>query len=445
MQRSSSYKVTFRLIISYIILVVVLNAFYYVGIKIWVNNDHVKKLENIGQFIIYEYTHDNKIDLNNILSSHGMEYYLYDKDSKALLASNSHIEIKYGEHIPVDHWKDLLKYDSPRWFYYETVFSDEMPIILILRENAVQTNKDMVFLWIIGIITSIVLVLLLWSQSSKRAQREYELIAEITRKIQSTSPGDLSVRLGMDGKGELKEFISAFNRMMENIEQKDKKRKRMLHALLEKMNIPASIILGYTKMFAQEGEQNVQKRKAILSIRREAQNITSLLESFISSILEDTELLSNETEEFEIGDLIREIVQENKLYDESHYFDVTINSNEIISGDREKIKEAFRILLSNSMEICPEGHIALQTLHTQRDAVVVIENAESQKGLSNIIEKIKKTDSTYINPVLDKIYLGHVTAETILKYYGGQILLENNNRRNTLKVIIPKHGLNDYY
>ncbi len=428
-----------RILFSYIILAILINGIYYVGIKSWMNHRATEKLESFSHIIINEFVNDpEKIGECQYLS--GIEYYLYERDSKEFIASNTDSEPEYVHH-DISSSKKFLEYGAPKWFYYETSFADESPFLLVLRENAAQARNDLMPIFAAGFGISALFILYFGRRSYLIIKKQFAPIEKITDKIKGIKPDKLDFRLDHhEFQGELKDFILAFNNVLHDIEESIRRKEHLLCALPQKMNIPASSILSFTKMFAQEGEENLKKRKAILAIRKEASAIQKYTENFINCIMDYKEPLVDEIEEFRLNDLIEEIVSEAKLYDEDHSFSVSCEPHIYISADRDRLKDALRLFLDNSIKISPKKEeISVGIVDTDKEIVISIHNtAPTKKKLANLFDRFDEINYRHSNTVIEDVYLGFLMAGMIIKQHDGDVMLDTKSRKNIVTIMLPK-------
>lgn len=419
--------------IGYIILILVLNIGYYFGAKSWINYEYGRNLENISKIIIHEYGKNPETDFESMMGLYdGLEYYIYSAESKALLDTNAKTVLKYNQHV-FDNQKTLLKYRLSKWFYYETTFSDTQVIQLVLRMNASQANKDLMILMVIGVSISLVLLILLWLRCYKIIKKQIEDIQKMTTKLENANPDDLGLRLDMpNNNNDHQSFIMAFNEMMARIEKSQKRKAQRLHTISDNMKMPVSSILNLTKIFAEEGEENVRKRKAILAIRRETEFIQEFAGNLIACVLGDTQPLEKEEEEIRLYDLIEEIIKERTLYEKDYSFTVIDESKDFIMGDWNQLKEAIKIYIENSISVAShESEIILKTLDTQDDVVIEIESEISEKNYVN-----KNLEG--ITEVEEDENLALTVAETIIRNHQGKVTYSSISRKTVVAIWLPK-------
>lgn len=428
------HKRVLKFMIGFMIVIVILDIGYYFGAKSWINYEHQKNLENISKIIIHEYGKSTDANFKSMVDFYeGLEYYIYSAESKELLNSNSNTALEYNQHA-LDNQEGLLEYRLSKWFYYETTFSDKQLTLLVLRMNASQANKDLIILMMIGVSISLILLILLWLRCYKIIKKQFEDIQKMTQKIEKAKAGDVSFRLDMpDSNNDYQSLVAAFNEMMAEIEKTQKRKEKRLNTISDSVKTPVSSILNLTKIFAEEGEENVRKRKAILAIRRETEFIQEFVRSLIACVLGENQPLSKEEEEIRPYDLIEEIIKERKLYERDYLFTIIDESESSITGDWKKLKEAIKIYLENIIGVAShESEITLRTLDTHDDVVIEIESEISEKnyvsrGLEGISEVKKDAD------------LALVVAEKIIRNHQGKVTRNSIFRKSIVAIRLPKN------
>ena len=192
--------------------------------------------------------------------------------------------------------------------------------------------------------------------------RNLKKIVYVIREFQN---GDLTARIKLNGKGELREFADSFNEMAQTIvnniaemKKMDGLRRNLVANISHDLRTPLSIIRGYVEtVLIKDNDITVEERKKYLAtILSGTDRLLSLVtELFELSKLEAKESLP-EMEPFSLAELLQDIHQKNLIIAQSKNIDLKLELDDklpLIKGDIRMIERIFQNLLDNAFKFTP--------------------------------------------------------------------------------------------
>lgn len=262
----------------------------------------------------------------------------------------------------------------------------------------------------------------------------------MTDTVKKISISELSTRLNLDGaQDELKDLSKTFNNMLDRIQESYEKENRFVSDASHELRTPIAVIQGYINLLDRWGKNDKEiLDEGITAIKKETENMKDLVEKllFLARADKSTQIVNKE--DFNINEVIEEVVKETKMIDDKHSISYENDGNIIINGDIKLIKEMFRIFIDNSIKYTNRGGQIKITSSLNKDKAVF---SISDNGIG-----IKKEELPYI---FDRFYradksrtkknggngLGLSIAKWIVMIHNGEISVESKLNYGT-KIII---------
>jgi two-component system sensor histidine kinase ArlS len=188
-------------------------------------------------------------------------------------------------------------------------------------------------------------------------RKVFQPIREMTQTVQEISEKNLNLRLNVSGsKNELKELALTFNEMMNRIEDNYNRQKQFVSDASHELRTPIAVIQGYTLMLDRWGKND----KAILqesidAIKNEAEGMNELIDKLLFIARHDNSTLVFEKEEFSLSEMLADIVRETQIIDTAHLINSEIFQEVSLYADKNRMKQAVRILIENALKYTPPG------------------------------------------------------------------------------------------
>lgn len=444
-----TFKLTLELILTIISFMILVNLIFYVGIKAWMYMESVEIMERASEIIENEIKENEAYSIDNpILDFEDMECFIYQGQDNKLVASNIDKKIAYKEHEKKMSPYMLIKKNMPEWFYYHNeIEKDNQQINIILRKKALKIHEEIDFLWSILISISIILILLIGVSSSRISRKHLKPIKIMTQKVQDISVNNLDTRIDVRGtKDELKDLAYTFNKMMDEIENSYEKQRQFVSDASHELRTPIAVIKGYASMVNRWGKEDHEVlEESLKAIEDEARNMQSLVESLLFLARRDKGTLEMEKEKFNIKDFIIEIIKESSLIDSHHNFDSELEYDGEIFASQDKLKQALRVFIDNSMKYTPEkGSIKINLKASNKDVYIIIEDTGvgiSKEDLPHIFERFYRADQARTRSGQGGTGLGLAIAKVIIEHHKGKVVVDSELNKGTCVTIILPKGL----
>lgn len=283
----------------------------------------------------------------------------------------------------------------------------------------------------------ILLTILIGSAASKRLLRPVKVM---TDTVKSISVNQLGTRLDVSGsKNELKDLAKTFNNMLDRIQLAYERQNQFVSDASHELRTPIAVIQGYASMLDRWGkDDNKVLEESIAAIKTESESMKDLIEKLLFLARGDKDTQRLEKENFNINELMDEIIKETILIDNTH--EVTCPRNESIpaNADRGLLKEAIRVFVDNSVKYTPEGgKIRLECYKEGKNAIITVEDTGigiSEADLPHVFDRFYRADKSRTKQT-GGTGLGMAIAKWIILKHEGNIKVQSKINVGT-KVII---------
>ena len=278
-------------------------------------------------------------------------------------------------------------------------------------------------------------------------------LRNLLKATQEISQGNLNARVSISADNELAQLGEAFNKMAEEIQQKQKSLEQKLKELeqinqelrqtqdqlvfSEKMasvgklaagvaheiGNPLSIIIGYLEYVSRSSNLREQERESLKRAEEETRRINQI----IRELLDYSRPVSQTYESVNINQIIYETLNLVKLQKGFDRIQTQLDLEESlppVMGNRNQIKQVLVNLLLNARDAMPDGGIL--TLKTRREnQLVQIEIADTGIGIPE--ENLKKIFDPFFTTKEPGrgIGLGLSISLKIIETMGGKIEVES--------------------
>ncbi|WP_446898182.1 sensor histidine kinase [Clostridium sp. LBM24168] len=306
------------------------------------------------------------------------------------------------------------------------------------NSNIVGTMAILIFI--------IVFFLLIW--------RRISYISEIKSTVSGIAEGNLSNRVPLKYKNELRELSENINYMASKIEKEEKNRNEFFTNISHDLRTPLTTILGYIDMiksgkYDSENEFN----NYIDIIHKKGLYLKNMLDDFF----EYSKLASNdiilEKQQLQLNELARQVAEEEeeefiqrglKLY-------LKLPQESIgIKVDPNLFLRAVNNLLNNALKYSKGGtivefNIGKEEYNDNFYTVISVSNIPevpvSDENIENFFERLYKND---LSRKKEGSGLGLSIVREIVKHHGGFIKAYKENHKLIFKLYIPYSNLLSY-
>ncbi|HHT49947.1 MAG TPA: HAMP domain-containing protein [Eubacteriaceae bacterium] len=238
------------------------------------------------------------------------------------------------------------------------------------------------------------------AQSFNRGVPQDVLLKDLAGAISNIDANKLDNYISIDSsQDELKDLASAINSMLNRINHSYQSQVRFVSDASHELRTPISVIQGYANLLDRWGKTDeITLQESIDAIKSEADNMKDLVEQLLFLARGDNETIQLHKETFDCTILIEEVIRETKMINDNHNFEVTLDSPAFISGDKQLLKQAIRILVDNSIKFTPTGEtIFLKVKRKDNSIHIIVQDSGigiSPKDLPHIFDRFYRSDES---------------------------------------------------
>jgi signal transduction histidine kinase len=256
--------------------------------------------------------------------------------------------------------------------------------------------------------------------------------------------GEYNKPLEEGGRDEIAILIQAFNKLMEEIKESQKKKDEFIGIASHELKTPLTSIKGYVEMLKILEQEQPKKQ----FVEKTLSNVNKL-ERLVKDLLDVSKIQSGqlqlELKEFNIDKLLDETISAAQIISGTHQIERKDHSdNKMIYGDRQRIEQVLLNLLSNAIKYSPgENKVVVDSEKTENELIIKIRDygigvpAEEQ---TNIFERFYRTKGISIH--ISGFGLGLYISRDIIDRHNGKIWVESADKGSTFCFSLPlKHSL----
>ncbi|GAB6106367.1 sensor histidine kinase [Fusibacter bizertensis] len=448
------FNITFKLTIGYAIRLVFLISFLlffvYVSFSYYLFYDARQTIKEdikyIGQIISKDQSFQSET-ITHFIDYNDISYYVFDNQHTQLYASNN-------ESLTFDTVTQISEYDLknfpnfPTLYETDTILLDDDTMIYIALESSMQTETNNIMATFpIGFALCFILIIASIRSASKMAKKHLKPIVTMTDQVKDMSANNLSTRLNVSGtKDELKDLALTFNQMLNDIQKSYEREKQFVSDASHELRTPIAVIKGYAGMLNRWGKDDPAiLEESIQAILGETDNMHSLVESLLFIARNDKGTLKMDTIGFNFTDLVTEIVKETRLIDSQHEIIDALEPNIYIHGSLDKLKQALRIFIDNSIKYTPDsGQIKISLRRSEHHSIIILSDngiGISKEDLPNIFDRFYRADKSRTKMRENQhggTGLGLSIAKIIIEQHGGTIHVASElNEGTTFTIFLP--------
>lgn len=344
---------------------------------------------------------------------------LTDKNKVILLNSQNsknNTRIKMSENgIPIKYHNEIVAY-----VYVGSMIEKSLTI-----EEEIFLKKITAIIILVSLLILTISIIFTFF-FSKRITKPISDLSKAAKEIEN---GDYKIRVKNNGKDEISNLSTSFNRMAESIEGNDIWRKQIIADSAHELRTPVTLIQGNLEMILEgiykpdkENIQGIYNETLVLSrLIKELQELSSAesetLDMSISNI-NINDLLDNCLEIFK-PESIKKNIKLTSTLDVKH---------SEIKGDFQKIKQVLTNILSNGFRHTPDGgSIEIRTVEDKSSIYISIKDSGTgipDNELEKVFERFYRTDTSR-NRSSGGSGLGLAISREIIKRHNGTIHAES--------------------
>lgn len=274
--------------------------------------------------------------------------------------------------------------------------------------------------------------------SYKISKRSLKPVDDMIKEVKEISINDLNKRLDVSGvNNEFKDLAKTFNEMVSEIQVSIEKQNRFISDASHELRTPISVIQGYANLLSRWGKEDEEVlTESIEAIKDESNNMKKLIESllFLARGEKNNNIIIKE--DFNLKNLIDEIVKESIMIDDKHNIFTKNNEDIIINADKNLLKEAIRIFVDNSIKYTQEGgNIKINSFKSHKKVFISVEDngiGIPKDDLERIFDRFYRVDKSR-NKEINGFGLGLSIAKYIIDTHNGNIKIYSKSKEDYLE------------
>jgi two-component system, OmpR family, sensor histidine kinase VicK len=217
--------------------------------------------------------------------------------------------------------------------------------------------------------------------------------------------------------------------LYEQLKTHDKMQKEFINIASHEMKTPTQAIIGYADLI----HKHPEKRDDMMqSISRNAVRLQRLTNDILDVTRIDSRTLNLHKEQFDISDLIENMVQdylghiekENQNIKLFYNFKQDINDTLPIDADRDRIAQVISNLLSNAIKFTAKKNGVISVSAERKEKEVIVNIRDTGEGINP--EIIPRLFTKFATRSFSGTGLGLYISKNIVEAHGGKMWAENN-------------------
>ncbi|WP_234124463.1 HAMP domain-containing sensor histidine kinase [Clostridium hydrogenum] len=277
-------------------------------------------------------------------------------------------------------------------------------------------------------------------------QSRIAYISSIKKHVSKIAHGDLSCRIPLKYKNELRELAEDINNMGEKLEREESKRSEFLTNISHDLRTPLTTILGYIDMIKKEKYSSQDELLKYINIMdKKGIFLKSMLDDFFEYSKLSSKDVILEKEQLNLSELIRQAVFQETAVFEKDNLKLTVNLPETplyIEGDAELIYRSVNNLISNAKKYSKENTEIIVSVFNENNlskefAVISVSNIPkdnlTQTDVSKFFDRLYKNNSSRNS---EGSGLGLAITSDIAKLHGGFSYAKLENGMLTFNIVL---------
>jgi len=305
-------------------------------------------------------------------------------------------------------------------------------------QQIIQYKYELAFiLLLVALVFSFLIAVLVQGYLSTR------LLKLVNAVIKIRKTGEITKAVEDKGRDEIATLIQAFNKMMEEIEESQKKKDEFIGIASHELKTPLTSIKGYVEMLDMMEQEQPKKQ----FVQKTLGNINKL-ERLVKDLLDVSKIQSGqlqlEMKEFDMDELLNETMNASQMVSETHkIIRKGALLNEMVYGDRQRIEQVLLNLLSNAIKYSPgENTVIVETEKTEKELIIKIRDygiGVAPEEQTNIFERFYRSNTVAVH--ISGFGLGLYICRDIINRHYGRIWVESNGKGSVFNFSLPlKHS-----
>jgi signal transduction histidine kinase len=245
----------------------------------------------------------------------------------------------------------------------------------------------------------------------------------------------------IDKDDEINEVIYTINSMIDRLNELEEKKDVFLSMISHELKIPASVIIGFTKILLKPemaGELNPQQKKSIETIKRNATRLENLISDLLDSRKIDLHKMKYSYAEVNMTKLLEYIQTNNSniMHEKQIEFVNTTKEQIAATTDGSRLEQVLTNLIRNSVDFVPEKGGRIEFGAKLNDGKIHCYVKDNGIGIpkekhDSLFNKFYQADST-LRRKHGGTGLGLAICKGIVEGLGGKIWVESEEGKGSV-------------
>ena len=273
--------------------------------------------------------------------------------------------------------------------------------------------------------------------------RKFSMTAELANDYTEIPTEALGLSTFSNSKATVLYYISMFENLWkqsdlyektENLYEKLKKTNetqiQFIKETAHEIQNPLQVILGLAEgMLSNKNLVVGHIEELVQMIIKNAKKIKILTDNILEAARIDSHLLSLEMEEFDLVELVKDLLKDLKNQIRDKKMSLILKCNEesiLLVADKLRLSQVFLNIINNAINVAQQGEIIV-FLERQDDNMVLVRITDNGPGIpSNLKDKIF---DKFVTGSKSGTGLGLYICKNIIEKHGGKIWAENNKNK----------------
>lgn len=266
---------------------------------------------------------------------------------------------------------------------------NENSYVVHFTENYIK--DDMLSIKVAIVVGTIIFLILINSR--------VKYISYITKNVKTIATGDLSNRIDLKYKDELRDLAQDINYMAEELQKQDINQKEFITNISHDLRTPLTTILGYSKMIERKVYKDEEELNRYVSIINQKGNyLKTMMEDFFDYSRLSSRDLELEKNLINLNEVVLQLLdgEEINFKNKDLSLKVLLERKAIYTyGDPMLVARAFNNLISNSLKYSKENsqvkiQLKEKNINGVNYGVFTVENIPKQPMKEEVVENLFK-------------------------------------------------------
>jgi len=258
---------------------------------------------------------------------------------------------------------------------------------------------------------------------TKKALKPVDTITRTAREIEDN---DLSRRIKVRTKDELGQLAETLNQMFDRLQKAFDRERQFTTDASHEMRTPLSIIRGEATLALSKERSNEEYRKSLEVISHESAHMTSVVGKLLELARYDSGREHLNFEVINLKELLVELETDTGILceEKSLKFQLNIQADPTVKGDKVKLKELFLNLLDNAIRYTPPGgSISVSLTKQENYACIAVKDTGigiPEEHIPHLFQRFYRVDKSRSHGEKGA-GLGLSICQRIVELHGGKI------------------------